>query len=68
MSLRMFLPLSLVAICGFAQDVRYNFAMDEDFSKFKSYNWVKISGAQELNQMADQQLKAAVDAELLKKG
>lgn len=68
MSLRMFLPLSLFAICGFAQDVRYNFAAGEDFSKFKSYKWVKISGAQELNQLADQQLKAAVDAELVKKG
>ncbi len=68
MSLRMFLPLSFFAICGFAQDVRYNFAAGEDFSKFKSYKWVRISGAQELNQLVDQQLKAAVDAELVKKG
>ncbi len=68
MFLRMFLSLCLFAICGFAQDVRYNFAAGEDFSKFKSYKWVKISGAQELNQLADQHLKAAVDAELGKKG
>jgi hypothetical protein len=68
MSLRMLLPLSLIAICGFAQDVRYNFAAGEDFSKYKTYKWVKIKGAQEVNQLAEQQLKAAVDSELIKKG
>ena len=67
-SMRMLLPVSLFAICGFAQDVRYNFAAGEDFSKFKTYKWVKISGAQEVNQLADQQLKSAVDAELTTKG
>ena len=67
-SLRMLLPLSLFAICGLAQDVRYNFAAGEDFSKFKTYKWVKISGAQEINQLAEQQLKTAVDSELIKKG
>jgi hypothetical protein len=60
--------MSLFAVFGVAQDVRYNFAAGEDFSKFKSYKWVKISGAQELNQLADQQIKAAVTAELAKKG
>ena len=68
MSLRMILPLSLFAICGFAQDVRYNFAAGEDFAKFKTYKWVKITGAQEVNQLAEQQLKAVVDAELAAKG
>jgi len=68
MSLRLFMPLSLLAICGFAQDVRYNFAAGQEFSAFKSYKWVEISGAQKINQLAEQQLKAAVDAELLKKG
>ena len=67
-SLRMLLPLSLFAICGFAQDVRYNFAAGEDFTKYKTYKWVKITGAQEVNQLAEQQLKAAVDSELVKKG
>jgi hypothetical protein len=67
-SLRVLLPLWLFAICGLAQDVRYNFAAGEDFSKFKTYKWVKISGAQEVNQLAEEQLKASVDAELAKKG
>jgi hypothetical protein len=67
-SLSMLLTVSLFAICGFAQDVRYNFAAGQEFSKFRTYKWVKISGAQEVNQLAEQQLKAAVDAELVKKG
>jgi len=67
-SLRLILSLSLFAICGFAQDVRYNFAAGEDFSKFNTYKWVQISGAEKVNQLAETQLKAAVDAELAKKG
>ena len=67
-SLRVFLPVMLFAVCGLAQDVRFNFAAGEDFSKFKTYKWVKIKGAQEMNQLAEGQLKAAVNAELAKKG
>ena len=67
-SLTMLLTVTLFAICGFAQDVRYNFAAGENFAKYKTYKWVKIKDAQEVNQLAEQQLKAAVDAELAKKG
>jgi hypothetical protein len=64
----MILPLSLLAICGFAQDVRYNFDSNADFSKYKTYKWVQIKDAQALDNLADQQLKAALNAELAKKG
>jgi len=64
----MILPLSLIAIGGFAQDVRYNFAAGQDFSRYKTFKWVQIKGADQLNGLADQQLKAAVDAEMAKKG
>src|SRR6185369_2516186 len=67
-ALRMLLPLSLFAICGFAQDVRYNFASGTDFAKYKTYKWVQISGAEKLNQMVEQKVKTAIDAELVKKG
>lgn len=66
--LRIILPLVLLAAVGFAQDVRYNFASGADFSKYKTYRWVDIKDAQHLNQLAEQQLKAAVDAELSAKG
>jgi hypothetical protein len=64
----MLVPLSLIAICGAAQDVRYNFASGQDFSRYKTYKWVQIEKADRMNQLAEQQLQASVDAELTKKG
>jgi len=51
-----------------AQDVRYNFDKQANFAAFKTYKWVPIKGAQSLSDLADRQVKAAVDAELAKKG
>ncbi len=67
-SFRILVSLALLAICGFAQDVRFNFAAGQDFSKYKTYKWVQISGTERLNQLAEQQVMAAIDAELSKKG
>jgi len=66
--LRMMLPLSLLAINGFAQDVRYNYDRTVDFTKFKTYKWVQVKDAAQLNQMADRQVKEAIDAQLAQKG
>ena len=51
-----------------AQDVRYNFDKSAPFASYKTYRWVQIKGAQQLNNLAETQVKAAVDAELAKKG
>jgi hypothetical protein len=51
-----------------AQDVRYNFDKDANFSQFKTYKWVAIKGAAQLSDLVDRQIKASVDAELAKKG
>jgi Domain of unknown function (DUF4136) len=51
-----------------AQDVRYNFDKSANFSGFKTYKWVEIKGATQLSDLADKQVKSAVDAELAKKG
>jgi hypothetical protein len=67
-AIRIILPGLLLATAGFAQDVRYNYAADQDFSKYKTYKWVQVKGADQLDQLADQQLKTAIDAELAKKG
>ncbi len=53
---------------AFAQDVRYNFDKGANFSGFKTYKWVTIKGAQQVSDLVDKQIKAAVDAELAKKG
>lgn len=64
--------LALVLLAGaspaFAQDVRYNFDSQADFASFKTYKWVTIKGATQLSDLVDRQIKAAVDAELAKKG
>jgi len=60
--------IALLAMGAFAQDVRYNFDAGADFSKYKSFKWVPIKGVEPLNQIADGQLKSAVDEELAKKG
>jgi len=67
-TIKAILPVLLISTAVFAQDVRYNFANGEDFSKYKTYKWVPIKDAQQLNDLADGQLKSAVDAELAKKG
>jgi len=51
-----------------AQDVRYNFDKSANFGGFKTYKWVVIKGATQLSDLGDKQVKAAVDAELVKKG
>ena len=71
MTNRFLLPLVLLLAgtsTALAQDVRYNFDKTADFSTFKTYKWVTIKGAQPLSDLVDKQVKAAVDAELAKKG
>jgi len=38
-----------------AQDVRYNFAQGEDFSKYKTYKWVDLKGADHADQLTEKQ-------------
>jgi Domain of unknown function (DUF4136) len=61
--------LALLALgAAWTQDVRYNFDKKTDFSKFKTYKWVVIKGAQTFNNLVDQDIKTAVDAQLAAKG
>jgi len=66
------LPLAIVtlgvATSAMAQDVTYNAMPGTDFSKFKTYRWVAIEGAHQPDQIVDQQLKQAIDAQLATKG
>ena len=71
MKKRFVLPLVLLlagAGSALAQDVRYNFDKSANFATFKTYKWVTIKGATQLADLADRQVKAAVDAELATKG
>jgi hypothetical protein len=51
-----------------AQDVRYNFDRDTNFSKFKTYRWVLLKDAIKIDNLLDKQIKAAVDSQLATKG
>lgn len=53
---------------SFCQDVRYNFDKDTDFSKFKTYKWVAIKDAAQVDAITDKQIKSAMDAQLASKG
>jgi hypothetical protein len=66
--LRIVLPVVTLAAASFAQDVRYNFDKGAVFEKFRTYKWVQVKEAPQLNQLVDQQVKSAIEAELAKKG
>lgn len=69
-ALHLFAGLFLVLFCslGFTQDVKYNFMPGTDFTKYKTYKWVVIDGAEKVDQITDQQIKQAVDTALATKG
>ena len=65
-SLALFFILLLCASV-LAQEVKYNFMPGTDFSKFKTYKWVAIEGGMHPDQIVDQQIKQAIDAQLASK-
>lgn len=66
--LSLLVPILLMLGNAHAQDVRYNFDKDADFSKFKTYTWVVLKDAVQLDNIMDKNIKSAVDEELAKKG
>lgn len=63
-----FAGLLLTVGAANAQDVRYNFDKNTDFSRFKTYKWVAVKDAPKLNDLVDKQVKASIDAQLATKG
>lgn len=51
-----------------AQDVKYNFLPGTDFSKYRTYKWVRVPNAQYPNQILDSQIMQSIDAQLALKG
>ena len=62
------LGMLLAATTSFAQDVRYNFDKNTDFSKFRTYRWVIIKDAPTANDLVTKQVREAVENELATKG
>jgi len=62
------LVLLIIANAALAQDVRYNFVQGTNFGAYKTYKWVAIKGAEEVDTMLDGQIKSAFNAQLVAKG
>lgn len=60
--------LLIAASSAIAQDVRFNFDKSANFANYKTYKWVALKDATQLNGMVESQVKAAIDAELAQKG
>jgi hypothetical protein len=60
--------LLMVASGAVAQDVRYNFVPGTNFGSYKTYKWVPIKGAEQVDSMLDGQIKSAFNAQLTAKG
>jgi hypothetical protein len=58
----------MIAGAARAQDVRFNFDKNADFSKFKTYKWVPIKDAQKVDDITDKQIKDSIDSVLATKG
>jgi uncharacterized protein DUF4136 len=68
LSLLVVASLAFGVSAAWAQDVRYNFAKDAKFSDYKTYKWVDIKGADHPNQIVEDQIKTAIDSQLVAKG
>ena len=68
LSLLMTAFLLLEASSVIAQDIRYDFDKDKDFSKYKTYKWVAIKGAEMPDELTQKALTSAIDAQLAAKG
>jgi hypothetical protein len=51
-----------------AQQVTYDYDRAADFTKYKTYRWVEIEGAERPNQLTDNAIKSAIDSNLAAKG
>ena len=60
--------LLVAASSAVAQDIRYDFDKNKDFSKYKTYKWVAIKGAELPDELTQRAITSAIDAQLGAKG
>jgi hypothetical protein len=58
----------LGCISASAQDIKYNFMPGTDFAKYKTYRWARVPNVQYPDQIIDNQIVQAIDAQLALKG
>jgi hypothetical protein len=67
-TIRFVLPALLLASSALAQDVRYNFDPQADFTKYKTYRWAKHPQSVDVDELTLGTLGSAFDTELAAKG
>src|SRR2546429_5722103 len=60
--------LLVAASSAVAQDIRYDFDKDKDFSKYKTEKWVAIKGTELPDELTQKAITSAIDAQLAAKG
>jgi hypothetical protein len=60
--------LAVIAIYTAGQEVRYQIDRRTDFSKYKTYKWAETLLAGHANQIIEEQITNAIEAELAQKG
>ncbi len=60
--------VALLPTLSFAQKVQVDYSHGEDFSKYKTYTWVKEPNVESPNQLVEQRIVSSVDEVLAKKG
>jgi len=60
--------LLLAANSALSQDIRYNFDDTANFSKFRTYKWVNLKSEAPIDEITDEQIKAALNAAFARKG
>jgi len=57
-----------LGVAAFAQEVHFDYNRSADFNAYKTYQWVDYREVQVGDQILDQDIKRAVDAQLAGKG
>ena len=60
--------LLLMASSALSQDIHFSFDDTANFSKFRTYKWVTLKSEAPIDELTDQQIKAALDAAFARKG
>ena len=60
--------LVCLSVAAFAQDVHFDYDRSANFNAYKTYQWVDHKAVQVGDQLLDQDIKRAVDAQLAGKG
>lgn len=61
--------LLMLPSIGLAQKVEADYDHNADFSRYKTYSWVKVgNNEQQVNQLVEQRIMAAIEETLAKKG